>query len=95
MDGDDEEKKTGDYLLIPGGEKFFKDKKYQSSVKNKKNINNRIFTTAGVSANMKDKDKVKHLRSDYYCGVGLGDYNYTLLLYPSEIKINVKFLLIS
>ena len=27
---------------------------------------------AGVSANMKDKDKVKHLRSDYYCGVGLG-----------------------
>ena len=21
---------------------------------------------------MKDKDKVKHLRSDYYCGVGLG-----------------------
>ena len=87
MDGDDEEKKTGDYLLIPGGEKFFKDKKYQSSVKNKKkNINNRIFTIAGVSANMKDKDKVKHLRSDYYCGVGLGDYNYTLLLYPSEIK---------
>jgi len=45
VDGDDEEKKTGDYLLIPGG----------------------------VSANMKDKDKVKHLRSDYYCGVGLGE----------------------
>ena len=36
VDGDDEEKKTGDYLLIPGGEKFFEDKKYQSSVKNKK-----------------------------------------------------------
>ena len=66
---------------------------HQSKIK--KNINNRIFTIAGVSANMKDKDKVKHLRSDYYCGVGLGDYNYTLLLYPSEIKINVKFLLIS
>ena len=30
------------------------------------------FLTQGVSANMKDKDKVKHLRSDYYCGVGLG-----------------------
>ena len=28
VDGDDEEKKTGDYLLIPGGEKLFKDKKY-------------------------------------------------------------------
>ena len=43
-------------------------------------INIRNLIIAGVSANMKDKDKVKHLRSDYYCGVGLGDY--TLLLYP-------------
>ena len=33
---------------------------------------NRAKIFPGVSANMKDKDKVKHLRSDYYCGVGLG-----------------------
>ena len=39
----------------------------------------RIF--AGVSANRKDKDKVKHLRRDYYCGVGLG------ISYASNVKM--------
>ena len=33
---------------------------------------------------MKDKDKVKHLRSDYYCGVGLGaDIPNWILIYIS------------
>ena len=40
---------------------------------------------AGVSANMKDKDKVKHLRSDYYCGVGLGAH----MIYPSRYNFTV------
>ena len=48
---------------------------------------NRAKIFPGVSANMKAKDKVKHLRSDYYCGVGLGAHmiylsgcNFTLAL---------------
>ena len=44
--GDDEEKKTGDYLLIPGGEKLFKDRKC-SSVVNEKHKHSQSYHCRG------------------------------------------------
>ena len=39
---------------------------------------------------MKDKDKVKHLRSDYYCGVGLGADMIIIIDTPDWILIYIS-----